>query len=65
MFFGVDHHFPRITPPLNQKYVSEKIISVLESGRGQDLKLPFYSNFAAFLRIIPREFSDFIRQVYF
>jgi hypothetical protein len=63
MFFGVDHTFPRITPPLNSKNVAEKIISVLDSGRGQDLKLPYYSNLAAFMRIIPREFADILREV--
>lgn len=65
MFLGVDHKFPRLTPPLQPKYVAENIISILDSGRGQDLKLPYYSNLAAFIRIIPREFADMVREVKF
>lgn len=63
MFLGVDHDFPRLTPPLDPKYVSEKIISILDSGRGHDLKLPYYANFVTFLRFIPVEFADFLREI--
>ena len=63
MFFGVDHRFPRLTPSLSSKYVTGKIISILDSGRGQDLKLPYYANLVALMRIIPREFADIVREV--
>ena len=63
MFFGVNHRFPRITPPLDPKYVSKEIIAILDSGRGQDIKLPFYGNLVGILRLLPREFSDWVREV--
>lgn len=63
MFLGVEHRFPHLTPPLNPKHVSNKIISILDSGRGQELKLPFYANFVALLRMMPLELADFLREV--
>ena len=65
MFSGVEHDYPFFTPPLDTKYVSEKIISILDSGRCQDLKLPFYANFVTFLRFVPVEIADFVREVFF
>lgn len=63
MFSGVEHQFPWLTPPLDPKKLAVQIADVMGSGRGQDLKLPFYVNLVPLLRLFPIEFSDWIRHV--
>jgi hypothetical protein len=64
MFHGVEHIMPRVTPPLDPAKVSSAIISSLNEGRSQDIKLPFYVNGVGLLRLLPIEFADWIRNVF-
>ena len=65
MFHGVTHKYTWLTPPLHPLYVAKQIAGVLNSNQSQDIKLPFYSNLVPLMRLLPIEFSDVIRDVFF
>eukprot|EP00842_Homolaphlyctis_polyrhiza_P006476 jgi/Hompol1/682/HPOL_002518-RA len=63
MFNGVTHKNPWMTPPLSVANVANKIVSVLESGKSSDVKMPLYTNGSPLLRMLPIEIADLIRKL--
>jgi short-subunit dehydrogenase len=63
MFQGVSMTMKHVTPPLETEEVSDAMISSLEKGISEDVKLPTYAYFIGLVaRGFPIEVADWLRE---